>query len=126
MAVPGLNAEAKRALSFDLASAHEALHQEAEALELYEAVGREDASFRDVAARVERLGGTLVQARPSQSRVAARTSPAAAASGKTAMRPAASAGSKVASSKPATTSGAANEPPDNTEPPRKNRKIGFV
>src|SRR5207237_10299850 len=61
LALPGLTPEVQRALSFELGVAHEALHQDAEALELYQTVGNEDPGFRDVAARVQQLGGTISQ-----------------------------------------------------------------
>src|SRR5439155_22540362 len=59
--LPGLTGEARSAVAFEMGVALESLHQIAEALEQYESVGRDDPGFRDVAARVERLGGSLAK-----------------------------------------------------------------
>src|SRR5205085_6751210 len=94
LALPGITAEVRRAISFELGAAHEALHQDAEALELYQNVGNEDPAFRDVAARVQKLGGTISQPiaakAAGKATVAAKSAPPATGAA-AAMRPAASA-----------------------------------
>ena len=91
--------EARRALAYELGTVLETLGRKEEALEQYQKVVAEDRGFRDVAARIQRLGSFSArprgQARPAAT-PAGRPSPAAAAAQK--------------------------KPP---EPPR-NRKIGFV
>src|SRR5207244_767962 len=137
LGLSGLTAETRRALSFELGVAHEALHQDAEALELYQTVGNEDPGFRDVAARVQKLGGTISQ--PISAKAGAKSTlppksappGAAAAKAPVTMRPAASApGDKTpVSSAPAggTTAATGSQPePEPPGAPRKNRKIGFV
>jgi hypothetical protein len=118
----------RRALSFELASAHEALHQHAEALEIYQTVGNEDPAFRDVAARVQKLGGRISQPIAAKSAVAAKSGPPPAATGKVpgAMRPAASGNTPTSSANTTTSSAAPSNEPEPPGAPRKNRKIGFV
>jgi hypothetical protein len=93
-----LSAEARRALTFDVGNVLESLGRSDEALERYESVAAEERSFRDVTARIRRLGGGA-KPRPPPLKVAAR--PAA--------RPLAAAAEK----KPGATAAS-------------NRKIGFV
>jgi tetratricopeptide (TPR) repeat protein len=129
LALKGLTPEAKRALSFELGAAYESSGKTAEALAQYEAVHGEDAKYRDVVERIKRLGGNPV-AKPKQVAAAAsrppvqpqRSTPAPAAVQKAAAqaRPAAAA---VAPQAPAA---ASDKPEPSPEPPRKNRKIGFV
>jgi hypothetical protein len=119
LALPGISAEVQRALSYELGVAHEALHQDAEALQLYQSVGGEDPGFRDVSARVQRLGGTLPA--PVAAKGAMKSAPPAANTAPVTLRPAASA--------PPVTTASATGSPSEPEPPggsRKNRKIGFV
>jgi hypothetical protein len=66
LALPDLSPEARRAVQFELGAAHEAAGSVLLALEQYQQVAREDASFRDVTARIRRLGGNV----PSKSAVA--------------------------------------------------------
>ncbi|MBS2020806.1 MAG: tetratricopeptide repeat protein, partial [Deltaproteobacteria bacterium] len=51
--------EAKRSLMFDLAVAYEAIGETGLALEQYQNVERAEPGYRDVAARITRLGGTI-------------------------------------------------------------------
>jgi hypothetical protein len=46
-------------VKFELGAAHEAAGSLPLALEQYQQVAREDANFRDVAARIRRLGGNV-------------------------------------------------------------------
>ena len=119
--LPGLTAEARKSLAFEMGAAYESLGQNAEALEQYESVGRGDAKFRDVAERVTRLGGSLSRpsavSRPAIKAAPPKPSPAA-------QKAAAQAAPPAAASRPgAAASSAGGEGPDS---PRKNRKIGFV
>jgi len=59
LALPDLAPEARRAVLFELGAAHEAAGASPLALEQYQLVAREDATFRDVAARILRLGGKV-------------------------------------------------------------------
>ncbi|HYZ90672.1 MAG TPA: tetratricopeptide repeat protein, partial [Myxococcales bacterium] len=52
-----LSAEARRALAFELGCVLETLGRNDEALEQYQSVAAEERGFRDVAARIQRLGG---------------------------------------------------------------------
>jgi len=113
--LPALTPPARHALQFELGGVYEARGLDAEACEWYQAIHAEDPSFRDVAERVQRLGGS-VRATP---RLMARP----------ASRPAVAA-RKVAAhstSTPATAGTRGGSSPDpGPEPSRKNRKIGFV
>src|SRR5262249_50047543 len=59
LAMTGLTAEARRALTFELGAACESINQAGEALEQYGIVYAEDPKYRDVAERITRLGGSL-------------------------------------------------------------------
>jgi tetratricopeptide (TPR) repeat protein len=100
MQLEELSAEARRALAFELGCVLETLGRNDEALEQYQSVAAEERGFRDVAARIQRLGGG-VSAKPR-----APVKPAA--------RPAAHAVSAAAEQK---------QPPTAAT---RNRKIGFV
>jgi tetratricopeptide (TPR) repeat protein len=78
-----LSPEARRALAFDLGTALETLGRNDEALEQYESVAAEERGFRDVAARIQRLGGGSAKPRPAM-KAAARPAahPVAAAAEK--------------------------------------------
>jgi hypothetical protein len=85
------------------------LGRAADAVELYLTLAGEDAGYRDVAARLQRLGGAVAKGRPI-----VKPSPAAAqrkAAAQTGAAPAARAASGT------------SQPNDI---PQKNRKIGFV
>ncbi|MFL5457223.1 MAG: hypothetical protein ACJ78X_12540, partial [Myxococcales bacterium] len=90
--------EVRRAVQFELGGAHEAAGSVALALEQYQQVAREDASFRDVTARIRRLGGNV----PTKS--AMPKAPAA--------------------SKPPPSGAPADEPAQTGT--GRNRKIGFI
>jgi tetratricopeptide (TPR) repeat protein len=106
--LPDLAAPARHALQFELGAALEADGRNSDAVEQYQAVFAEDASFRDVSARIQRLGGSLeVKARPI-------------------VKPGALPARKAAAQATAAPVAAARSPSPSTEPPRKNRKIGFV
>jgi tetratricopeptide (TPR) repeat protein len=96
-----LNPEARRALAFELGTVLETLGRNGEALEQYQLVAAEERGFRDVAARIQRLGNGSARAR-------APVKPAA----KPAARPAAA--TATAEKKPLDPASA------------RNRKIGFV
>lgn len=134
---------AKRSLLFDLAVAYEALGEKALALEQYQNVERAEPGFRDVAARIVRLGGTIsapIKPKPAPRRAAApasapATPPSAAATG--AAPPVAGAPGAAIPTRPAPTPPQepegvqpATAPPEGPEAPiapqRRNRKIGFV
>ena len=114
LALPDLAPEARKSLGYEMGAALESLGQNAEALEQFETVGREDPRFRDVAERVSRLGGDLTKV---------------AAVGRARAAPGNAVGQKAAArASPATTTRAANDEPadDAAARGRKNRKIGFV
>jgi tetratricopeptide (TPR) repeat protein len=94
-----LSAEARRALAFELGNVLESLGQNDAALEHYQSVAAEERGFRDVAARIQRLGGGSARPRPAM---------------KAAARPAAHPVAAVAEKKQ----------PEATA--SRNRKIGFV
>src|SRR5205823_8603299 len=97
LALPGLTAEAKRALSFELGAAYESAGMTGEALEQYGNIHAEDPGYRDMAERITRLGGSLSRPKPvpvvpsrapaprspasGPQKAAAQARPAAAASG---------------------------------------------
>jgi tetratricopeptide (TPR) repeat protein len=117
--LPELTSAARHALGFELGAVHEAQGNHAEALEQYESIHAEDKTFRDVEARIERLGGSLaamvrplVKKRPQATPAGPRRAAALGTSGAT------------AGSRPAAPGSRDPEPP--LEPSRKNRKIGFV
>ena len=66
-----LSAEARCALAFELGNVLESVGRTNEALQQYESVAAEERGFRDVAARIQRLGGTA-RPRPPPMKVAAR------------------------------------------------------
>lgn len=134
---------AKRSLLFDLAVAYEALGEKALALEQYQNVERAEPGFRDVAARIVRLGGTIsapIKPKPAARRAAApapapSAPPSAAATGApppVAGAPGAAAPTRPAPTPPQEPEGVqpATAPPEGAEAPiapqRRNRKIGFV
>ena len=59
-----LQPDARRALAFELGAAYETLGRAAEAIEQYQSVAREEPGFRDVAARLQRLGGGAKKGTP--------------------------------------------------------------
>jgi tetratricopeptide (TPR) repeat protein len=114
LALKGLTPAARHALKFELGAAYEAQQQTAEAVDQYQSIAEEDPKFRDVADRIQRLGGTVVATgRPIVKQGSGMTKAAAQVS---------SAVSAAAKSKPA----AARSDAEPSEPARKNRKIGFV
>ena len=117
LAEPACGPEARKALSFEIGAALEAIGRVAEALEAYVAVQAQDPRFRDVGARVEKLslevtGGHRAAARAAQPLV----KKGAPANGVPAA-PAAPAAAPAAE-------GSASVPPQSDG--RRNRKIGFV
>ncbi len=116
LALKGLTPAARHALKFELGAAYEAQEQTSEALDQYQSIAEEDPRFRDVADRIQRLGGTVVAAgRPIVKQGSGVTKAAAQVS---------SAVTAAAKSKPA--AAAARSEAELPEPGRKNRKIGFV
>jgi len=114
-----LTSVARHALQFELGAVQETQGNNAEALEQYESIHAEDNAFRDVRARIERLGGNLaasvrplVKKRPQATPAGLRKAAALGTSGAT------------AGSRPGGPGSREPEPPP--EPGRKNRKIGFV
>ena len=93
-----LSAEARRALAFEVGTVLESLGRKDEALAHYQSVFAEERGFRDVAARIQRLGGGSAKPRPPM---------------KAAARPAAHPVSATAEQKAQATAS-------------RNRKIGFV
>jgi hypothetical protein len=64
--MPGLRPEARRALLFEMGLAHEAMGDTAVALDRFREVQSEEPGFRDVAERIEKLGGaSRPKARPA-------------------------------------------------------------
>jgi hypothetical protein len=118
---PELTAEAKRALAFELASAYESVGQMGLALEQYQEVERVEPGFRDVEARIVRLGGEVSGpknvAGPPRSGPPKRTSSGPAPAGVAARAPA----NGVPAARPP-----ASGPTGGDSPTRPNRKIGFV
>jgi len=117
--LPELPEMARRSLTFELGAAFEAAGKSEDAVGQYMIVSAEDAKFRDVLARIDRLGGPRAVpavARPAAQRTAA---PAGLKTAAQSSRPAPTAGGKPVPPAPAS-----DEPPP--EPARKNRKIGFV
>jgi len=115
LALPNLAPEARRAVQFELGAAHEAAGSVRLALEQYQLVAREDSTFRDVVARIRRLGGNVLPPDgPPPDGPAPRSAP----------------GARGVSSKPAM----AKAPPPSKPPPDggsqsgapRNRKIGFI
>jgi hypothetical protein len=94
---------------------YEARGLDAEAFEWYQAIHAEDPSFRDVAERVQRLGGSVKATARPMARPAARPAMGARKAAAQSTGTPATAGSRSASS-----------PDPGPEPARKNRKIGFV
>jgi len=79
---PGLNPPALRALAYELGQAYEALGDRQQALEQYKAIERSERGFRDVAARIQRLGGTIsapIAARPKTGPIQTSGQPSGAA-----------------------------------------------
>jgi hypothetical protein len=76
LGMPGLRAEARRALLFEMGLAHEAMGDAAVALDRFREVESEEPGFRDVAERIEKLAGA--------SRSKPRGAPAGKAAGKSA------------------------------------------
>jgi tetratricopeptide (TPR) repeat protein len=133
--LPDLAAEARHALAFELGGVFESTGQTVEALEQYGSIDREDPNYRDVQARIARLGS--VEARPAAAapqrpgvkptrQASAQAGPQkAAAQGRAA--PAGSAPSApVATGARPEPAGDGGPDPTSPEPARKNRKIGFV
>jgi tetratricopeptide (TPR) repeat protein len=118
---PELTAEAKRALAFELASAYESVGQVGLALEQYQEVERVEPGFRDVAARIARLGGEVSGPKsvgaPPRSGPPKRTSSVSA--------PPAAAARAPAGGLPGARSPTGGSTGDDA-PTRSNRKIGFV
>jgi hypothetical protein len=119
------------ALAFELGAALESLGQNDEALEQYETVVRQDPGFRDVAARMTSLGGSLSNHAPAAKAGVSRPAPAKSGAPAIAAKGAArTAGSSLSPGRkaPASTGvpAAGTEPPEPPLPARKNRKIGFV
>jgi tetratricopeptide (TPR) repeat protein len=118
---PELTAEAKRALAFELASAYESVGRMGLALEQYQEVERVEPGFRDVAARIARLGGEI--SGPKSVGAPPRSGPPKRTS-------AVSAPPAAAARAPATGLPAARPPTGGSTggdaPTRSNRKIGFV
>ena len=96
-----LNPEGRRAMAFELGTVLETLGRNGEALRHYQAVAAEERGFRDVAARIQRLGNGSVRPR---------------APGKPAATPA---------GRPLPATAAAEKKPPGTGA-SSNRKIGFV
>ncbi len=118
---PELTAEAKRALAFELASAYESVGQMGLALEQYQEVERVEPGFRDVEARIVRLGGEI--SGPNNVAAPPRSGPPKRAS--TVHAPAGAAARAKANGLPA----ASPQPSGSTgggSPAGPNRKIGFV
>ena len=109
-----LTPPARHALQFELGGVYEARGLDAEAFEWYQAIHSEDPSFRDVAERVQRLGGSVRATPRPMARPAARPAVDARKAAARSTSTPATAGSRGASS------------PDPGPEPRKNRKIGFV
>ena len=118
---PELTAEAKRALAFELASAYESLGQMGLALEQYQEVERVEPGFRDVAARIVRLGGEV--SGPKNVGAQPRSGPPKRASSVPAQPSAAARapGSGLPSAQPQPSGSTGS-----SAPARPNRKIGFV
>jgi tetratricopeptide (TPR) repeat protein len=117
---PELTAEAKRALAFELASAYESVGQMGLALEQYQDVERVEPGFRDVEARIVRLGGEISgpnNVAPPRSGPPKRASTVPAPAGAAARAPAN--GLPSAPPQPSGSTGGGS-------PARPNRKIGFV
>ena len=134
LALPGLAIEPRKALAFELGTAFETLQRRSQAIEQYAAVERADPKYRDVQARIIRLGGTVrTQASTPPRQQAPRTTPSsapkAAAKG---TNPPVAAGTPLAPAgiQPATTQGTntstENATDASAEAARKARKIGFV
>jgi tetratricopeptide (TPR) repeat protein len=133
--LPDLSPEARYALAFELGAVYESTGQTVEALEQYGSIDREDPNYRDVPARIARLGS--VDARPAAAGPQRPgVKPARQASGQAGPQKAAAQGrAALAGSAPSApvATGARPEPagdggpdPTSPEPARKNRKIGFV
>jgi len=73
LGVEGISSETRRALAFELGSAYETLGYSAEALQEYQLVDRQDSSYRDVQARLTRLGGTSSRPPPSRGQTGPRS-----------------------------------------------------
>jgi len=121
---PGLPADAMRALGYELGQAYEALGENQKALGQYKLVERSERGFRDAAARIQRLGGTITQpiqtARPKTGPVP-KTGPIAPQQTQP-PRPA----PVVTPAPPAATpEKTAQESADELQQ-RRNRKIGFI
>jgi hypothetical protein len=119
-------------LAFELGTAFETLQRRSEALEQYAAVERADAKYRDVQARIVRLGGTIrTQASTPPRQQAPRTTPssvpkaAAKGSSPASGTPIAPAGIQPTTS-PGTNTSTENSTDATAEAARKARKIGFV
>ena len=114
--LPDLTVAARRALMFELGGAFETAGKTDEAVEQYMQVSAEDATFRDVQARIDRLGGPRevpAVAKPAAQRTAA---PSAA------LKTAASARGASPSGKSQTSAPA--EPESVPEPPYAEANIG--
>ena len=110
---PQLDPAARRALAFELASAYETIGQTALALEQYQLVERVEPGFRDVAARITRLGGTFSGPK-RMSAPPARSFPPLPAS------------KQLAAPAPPEPASEVAPAPVETLAQRRNRKIGFV
>ena len=112
--LPDLTAAARHSLQFELGAAYETQGLATGALEQYLAIEAEDAGFRDVAERVQRLGGSV----KAMGRPVSRPVP----------KPAAPARRLAAQSTGTPATASRDGDPSNSGPdtPRKNRKIGFV
>src|SRR5205085_9337857 len=117
--LPDLTSAARHALQFELGALHDAHGNNAEALEQYESIHAEDKGFRDVKARIERLGGNLAATVRPLVRKKLQATPAVP-------RKAAAHGAAGATAGPRPAGPGSRDPEPPLEPSRKNRKIGFV
>jgi tetratricopeptide (TPR) repeat protein len=126
MQEPGLPADALRALGYELGQAYEALGENQKALGQYKLVERSERGFRDAAARIQRLGGTITQpiqtARPKTAPIP-KTGPIGPQ--QTQPPPPAPAATPAPPTAAATPEKTAQESADELQQ-RRNRKIGFV
>jgi tetratricopeptide (TPR) repeat protein len=132
--LPGLAPDARQALAFELGAVYESIGRTAEALEQYGSIDREDPKYRDVQARIVRLGGSISSPPPAATRPPvkpARSTPPQASPQKAAAqaRPASSGpgpSAPVTTGAQTSSSGDGGPEPTASETARKNRKIGFV
>ncbi|HEX4383045.1 MAG TPA: tetratricopeptide repeat protein, partial [Myxococcales bacterium] len=129
LGLPGLAIEPRKALYFELGTAFETLQRRSEAIEQYQAVERVDPKYRDVQARITRLGGTIrTQASQPPRQQAPRTTPSSVpkAAAKATAPPPAAGGAPTAPQQPAPGGKTEASTDASAEAARKARKIGFV